>query len=70
MCELSQVTPGPAGLSMARSHRANSSQLRSNEQVSGREVGHKQRRGVGEGVGARESREGEADGDGKEEKEE
>ena len=48
----------------------NSSQLRSNEQISRREVGHEQRRGVGEGVGARESREGEADGDGKEEKEE
>ena len=48
----------------------NSSQLRSNELVSGREVGHKQRRGMGNWVGARERREREADGDGKEEKEE
>ena len=48
----------------------NSSQLRSNELVSGREVGHEQWRGMGDGVGARERREGEADGDGKEEKEE
>ena len=48
----------------------NSSQLRSNELVSGREVGHEQRRGMRDGVGARERREGEADGDWKEEKEE
>ena len=48
----------------------NSSQLRSNELVSGREVGHAQRRGMGDGVGERQRREGKADGDGKEEKEE
>ena len=38
----------------------NSSQLRSNDLVSGRKVGHEQSRGMGNRVGAKERREGEA----------